>query len=103
VTSRSFRSGIEHGGLERAVAVFAVHPGPLEEIVRGEPGVELGLGQEMVVAPVDLVGPRRAGRRRDGALETRHLGHEAVAKRAFADAGRAGQDQEHGLRRGHAQ
>jgi hypothetical protein len=97
------RQLVEHGGLERAVAVFAVHPGPLEKIVRREPRVELGFGQEMVVACVDLVGARRPGRGGDDALEARHLGHEAVAERAFADAGGAGQDQEHGLGRGHAQ
>ena len=73
-----------------------MHPCPLQKIVGGESRVELLGRQEMVMHAVDLAGPRCARRGGDDAFEFRDLGDQAVAQRALAGAGWAGDDEEDG-------
>src|SRR5205814_3824441 len=73
-------------GARGAVVVAGVH-GVLEELVPEQPLLELLLGEEVVVASVDLAGPRRPGGGRDRQREARNPLQKPVYEGALADAG----------------
>jgi hypothetical protein len=71
----------------------------LDEVARVEPLPELRLRQEVVIDPVLLAGPRRAGGGGDRQLESRNALAQRSDERALAYARRAGYDENLGIGR----
>src|SRR5690625_3294520 len=83
---------ILHRTAGRPVPVLAVDHGPLQELAVGDHPVELGVGDEVVVHAVDLVGTGTAG---GGGDREPHLGVTAAdvgGDGALADGGGPGED-----------
>ena len=81
-------------GAQRAVAVPRDVRDPLQERALVDPARELVVGEEPVLAPVDLARASRARRGRDGDLEPWNALEQALDQRPLARARRPGDDED---------
>ena len=81
-------------GAERPVPAPGDVRHALEELAGVDPARELLVGEELVVAPVDLARPLRPRRGRDGDLEAGHALEQALDQRPLPRSGRPGDDED---------